>query len=564
MPRSLKIRIDGSGSCAPISPAIPGGAVADGLNAAPSIAGFLAIGVPVFTWSNGDVQAVTSVTSLKPLADWCSEHNIGAAGQAQIAENVPHEEGTYAACRATFHGNVALHTATEPARLILKGDSASIVSPNRKRCLLHVSRQWATWQEEIIDPSKPWSVAHGVDYGMLIGNNRVTVYLRRSASSGSAGAGDAVRATYDPVAGEDPHNLPWPATADLGLWPWKAHAGTTLVSGYAVPYEDVAQADTHALAIGPRDEVLKIAYALDGATVDSADAEPLQFEAIGQSTPDSALTQSLHRATPAFLSGLLPSPTYLPSYPYQWSAGAWFGHTGAWRMGEYTRRIGTFSQKSFIKIGHASGVIDAVKTTLGSETADPVAIGHASPYSDGALWQQSDTGANAVIPFVDGAAKPALLPPDAGLQLPYLLHFAETCWVDEMTVAVRIFTGSGSAEPRPCDTYPTEDIVLNDTPITSGATTDAAGASIVFQGDNTILRLQLSKFLRDGYEGNRRVWELDQTVTIAVKINLVRGAASGTFPVTHIDDDTPAPADPEEFFGYGQYFIDRSIDPETT
>ena len=551
MPRFLKIKIDGSGSCEPISPATPGGEPADGLTGAPSIAGFLALGVPVFTWLDDEYWVVTGANDLTRLEEWCQDHKVDAAGRQRIEAQITRKEGTYAACRATFHPDIALHSATPPYALIIK----------TKRALLHVSRLWATWEEAIIDDTKPWSVQVGIDYGQIRGNNVVSVYLQRRASSGSTGAYNAARATYDAVDGENPPHRPWPSTGDLGLWPWKTGAGSYGVSGYAVPYADAGKADSTALVLGPKEEVLKITYALGGATIDG-DAEPLQTHVEFSPIPSTDLPNMLRRADHEFARGLIPDPASGYGYALRWD-GYWEGDTGPWRMGDYSQTRDGRSVKAFIKIGRQTGTIEAVKSALGSPSTDPLVIGHAVPYSDGSRWQQSDTGANAAIPFVDGSVKTALLPPDAGVQVPFLLHFAEVAWVDEMMVTVRVFTGSGRrATPTRCDEVETVEVSLADTPVTYGATVSGSGLSIELINGVYTLVVQLEEYLKSHYDSSigADVWGLEQQVDIVATIKLVKGAKSGTFGVTRIGEEPVT--DFDTFSGYGYYAHDPTLDPD--
>lgn len=554
MPRSLKIKIDGSGSCTPAAPAVAGGTLADNLNGAPSIANFAAIGVPVFTWDNRRNEAIVIDPDGEQytLAEWCQDHQINAAGQAEILDNITKEEGTCSACRATFHPSVCLHAESSPFPLIIK---------NRK-LILHVSRRWDNWKEARPDPSKPWLVQHGIDYGTLMGNNIVAVYLTRPASTGSEGSSAyGYKATYTTVPAAASPYRPWPQDSDRGLWPWtQGHATTT--RNFAIPLVDPAEDSPSAQTLGPKEEVLKIVYHADGATIDSGAAEPLQASAGHSFQPEVALQNSLHRIGFWFLTGLIPPPASGYGYPHQWDGSMWTGDTGPWRMGVYSQTINGRTRRAFIKIGQQSGTIEAVKTALASPTSDPLVIGHASPFSDGNLWQQSDTGTNALIPYADGTYKTALLPADAALQLPYNLHFAEACWADTCTVSVRIFTGSGNTAPTRVDAMPSVTISLANTPVTDGATTSTSGASIAWQNGHPVLVLQLASHLNTYYDSALRaeVYALDQDETVQVQINLVRGAASGIFPISAIGEDTPT--DFDTFASYNSYSMDLDIDPE--
>ena len=550
MTRSLKIRVDGSGSCTPKHPGVAGGLLADALPGAPSIENFAKINVPVFTWDSSNSKAIVIAPDGEQytLDDWCQDHQISAAGKQNILDNIVKEEGTCSACRATFHPSICLHSETYPYPLIIKD----------RKLILHVSRRWDNWKEARPDPSKPWAVYTGIDYGDLKGNNIVTVYLSRPTDSGNTG-NYPYAATYTSIPGINPPHQPWPSPLEDGLW-CREGSSTPDVIPYQTPTEDSATA----LVLGPSPEVLKITYNLAGVTSDSGDAEPLQTSATASSQPEALLVNRLHRAPPFFFIGLIPPPNSDPGnhYHYEPDWMQWTGDTGPWRMGIYSQSINGATRRAFIKIGHQSGTIEAVKTALASPTADPLVIGHATPYSDGNLWQQSNTGSNAKIPFEDGSVKTALLPADAALQIPYNLHFAETCWADTCTVSVRIFTGSGNTAPTRVDAKPTVTISLANTPVTSGATTSTSGASIAWQNGHPVLVLQLASHLDTYYDSGIRaeVYALDQDKTVQVQINLIRGAASGFFPISAIGED--ATTDFDNFASYNSYSMDLDIDPD--
>ena len=550
MARSLKIKIDGSGSCTPKHPGVAGGTLADALPGAPSIENFAAIGVPVFTWDAANSEAIVIAPDGEQytLDDWCQDHQISAAGKQNILDNIVREEGTCSACRATFHPSIALHSSSSPFPLVIK---------NRK-LILHVSRRWDTWKEARPDHSKPWAVYTGIDYGDLAGNNRVTVYLSRPTNSGSNASPPYV-ATYTEVPGLDSPILPWPDTnQNTGFWPRQG------ASADVIPYQTPTEDSATALVLGPRSEVLKITYNLAGVTNESGAPEPIQAAANSSYQPESALISSLHRAPVFFFIGLIPPPKSDPGNPYHYEPDwmQWTGDTGPWRMGVYSQSINGATRRAFIKIGHQSGTIEAVKTALASPTADPLVIGHATPYSDGNLWQQSNTGSNAKIPFEDGSVKTALLPADAALQIPYNLHFAETCWADTCIVTVRVFTGSGNTPPTRVDKMPTLEVSLANTPVTSGATVETSGASIAWQNGHPVLVLQLASHLDTYYDSGIRaeVYALDQDKTVQVQINLIRGAASGFFPISAIGED--ATTDFDNFASYNSYSMDLDIDPD--
>lgn len=553
MARSLKIRIDGSGSCIPLAETIPGGTLADNLPGAPSIANFAAINVPVFTWdaANSEAVVIDPDGEQYTLDDWCQDHQISAAGKQNILDNIVKEEGTCSVCRATFHPSICLHSSSSPFPLVIK---------NRK-LILHVSRRWDTWKEARPDPSKPWAVYTGIDYGNLAGNNRVTVYLSRPTNSGSNASPPYV-ATYTEVPGLDSPFLPWPdTTQNTGFWPRQGASAADVIP-YQTPIED----SPTALVLGPRSEVLKITYNLAGVTNESGAPEPIQAAANSSSQPESALISRLHRAPPFFFIGLIPPPKSDPGNPYHYEPDwmQWTGDTGPWRMGVYSQSINGATRRAFIKIGQQSGTIEAVKTALNSPTADPLVIGHASPHADGNLWQQSDTGSNAKIPFEDGSVKTALLPADAALQIPYNLHFAETCWADTCIVTVRVFTGSGNTPPTRVDAKPTLEVSLANTPVTSGATVATSGAAIEWRSGTSFLVVQLQNKLDHYYDSGLRaeVYALDQDKTFQIEIALQRGKA-GIFPITSIDD-SEEPSDFGVFSGYTSYSMDLDIDPETT
>lgn len=552
MARSLKIRVDGSGSCTPKHPGVAGGLLADALPGAPSIENFAKINVPVFTWDSSNSEAIVIAPDGEQytLDDWCQDHQISAAGKQNILDNIIKEEGTCSACRATFHPSICLHSETSPFPLVIK---------NRK-LILHVNRRWDSWKEARPDPSKPWAVYTGIDYGDLKGNNIVTVYLSRPTDSGNTGS-YPYAATYTSIPGINPPHQPWPSPLEDGLW-CREGSSTSDVIPYQTPTEDSATA----LVLGPSPEVLKITYNLAGVTSDSGDAEPLQTSATASSQPEALLVNRLHRAPPFFFIGLIPPPNSDPGNPYHYEPDwmQWTGDTGPWRMGIYSQSINGATRRAFIKIGHQSGTIEAVKTALASPTADPLVIGHATPYSDGKLWQQSNTGSNAKIPFEDGSVKTALLPADAALQIPYNLHFAETCWADTCIVTVRVFTGSGNTAPTRVDTMPTLVVSLADTPVTDGATVETSGASIAWQNGHPALVIQLENKLDHYYDSSLRanVYALDQDETFLFTIRLVRGV-SGVFPITSINDGD-APTDFTVFSSYSSYSMDLDIDPETT
>lgn len=554
MPRHLSIRIDGSGSCTPRYSALDGGADATQLAGAPSIEHFAAVNIPVFTWdaSNQEAIVIAPDGGQYTLDEWCQDHDINAAGKQEILDNIIKEEGTCSACRATFHPSVCLHSESSPFPLVIKN----------RNLILHVSRQWASWKEARPDISKPWLVQHGIDYGTLMGNNIVAVYLTRPASTGSeGGAAYGYKATYTTVPAAASPYRPWPQDSDRGLWPWtQGHAIST--HDFAVPFIDPAEDSPTAQTLGPKEEVLKITYHADGATIDSGAAEPLQASAGHSFQPEVALQNSLHRIGFWFLSGLIPPPASGYGYPHQWDGSMWAGDTGPWRMGVYSQTLNGSTRRTFIKIGQQSGTIEAVQTALNSPTADPLIIGHASPYADGNLWQQSATGTNALIPYTDGTYKTALLPADAALQIPYNLHFAEACWADTCTVSIRIFTGSGNTAPTRVDAMPSVTVSLANTPVTDGATTTTPGASIAWQNGHPVLILQLASRLNHYYDSGLRaeVYALDQDETVQVQIKLVRGAASGIFPISAIGED--APDDFDTFANYNSYSMDLNIDPD--
>ena len=549
MPRSLKIKIDGSGSCIPAAPAVAGGTLADNLPGAPSIANFAAIGVPVFTWDDRRNEAIVIAPSGEQhtLAEWCQDHQINAAGQAEILDNIAKEEGTCSACRATFHPAIALHESTPPYNLIIK---------NRK-LILHVSRQWASWKEA--RPAKPWAVYTGIDYDGIKGNNRSTVYLTRPTNSGSNASPPYV-ATYTDVPGIDSQFLPWPSTTNnTGFWPQQ---GATRAD--VIPYATPAEESATALVLGPREEVLKINYNYSGITNTSGAAEPVQRSSSSDHQPEAAFINALHRIDTFFLLGLIPHPNSDPGTPYHYDPAyaSWTGDTGPWRMGIYSQILNGTSRRAFIRLGHQSGTIEAVKTALGSPTADPLVIGHATPYSDGNLWQQSNTGTNAKIPFEDGSLKTAILPADAGVTIPYNLHFAETCWADKCIVTIRVYTGATT--PTRVEDHPTVSVSLANTPVTSGAAVATSGAAIEWRSGSPFLIVQLQNKLDHYYDSGLRaeVYALDQDETFQIEITLQRGKA-GVFPITSIAD-SEEPTDFAVFSGYSSYSMDASIDPETT